>query len=98
MEKWVLIAVLFGPVITALGVAGAMLLVMQRQERHLLAVLDRFLSRSFGDYAMVDVAKRALEGEEEIEGGLSPDEEEQERVIEAYLDTLRQSSPEVTGR
>jgi hypothetical protein len=73
----------FSVPVTALGVGAAFWFLFRQQEKHMLLVLDRFLSRNISDYAMTDLVRREIEADQGDAG--TSEEEDEEKAFETYL-------------
>lgn len=68
--------------LTALGVAAAFWFMFKQQDKHLLGVLDRFLSRNMSEYGMTDLVKREIEADQ---GEEVSDDSAEDSAFETYL-------------
>lgn len=92
IDKVVLILALSFP-IAVLSLAAAFWFIFKSSEKHLLLVLDRFLSRNMSEYGMTDLVKREIEADQQ---GEETDEDREEQILEEYLRN-RQSAAEMVG-
>lgn len=79
--------------LTVLAVGAAFWFIFKNQEKFLLNVLDRFLSRNMSDYAMTDLVKREIEADQGEEVG---EESEDDQAFDKYLQT-REAAAELIG-
>lgn len=79
--------------LTAMGVGAAFWFMNRQHEKHLLGVLDRFLSRNMSEYGMTDLIKKEIEADQDESQG---DETEDDAVFTKYL-SERQAAVETLG-
>lgn len=79
--------------LTALAVAAAFWFANRQQEKHLILVLDRFLSRSFEDYAMTDMTRREITADQDEEQG---EDVSEDALFDKFL-ADRQAAVEALG-
>lgn len=79
--------------LTALSVGAVFWFLNKQAEKHLLGVLDRFLSRNMSEYGMTDLIKKEIEADQDSEQG---DESEEDTVFAQYL-ASRQGAVETLG-
>lgn len=79
--------------LTAVSVGVVFWFFNRQAEKHLLGVLDRFLSRNMSEYGMTDLIKKEIEADQGAEQG---DETEEDEVFAQYL-ASRQAAVETLG-
>lgn len=82
-----------GVPLTALAVAVAFWFMGRQQEKHLILVLDRFLSRNFQDYAMTDMTRREIAADQDEEQG---EDTSEDALFDRFL-ADRQAAVEALG-
>ena len=93
MIEWIaLVAILAGFSVALLALAG-MWLWGQRAEKHLVGVLDRFLSRNIQDFAMTDMTRREITADQDEEQG---EDVSEDALFDKFL-ADRQAAVEALG-
>ena len=88
-----LIVMAIGMPVAVLAVAAAFLLMSRQHEKHLIAVVDRFSSRNYQDFAMTDMTRREIAADQQADDGEEATEDE---AFDKFL-ADRQAAAQVLG-
>lgn len=88
-EASIFLVVMIGAVVLSATNVVLIWLWARSSERHLITVLDRFLSRNMSEYGMTDLIRREVEADQQSE---STDDELDEGVLADWLADRQKNS------